>query len=95
MMIPTFLVPLLSNAILLLCGYKSFKAIESFKGGDDTKWLTFWFCNSLLGFAKAILDYVAMIIPFYNEAYLAAIIYLAFLGGADLEERLDLYVAKT
>ena len=84
MMIPSFLMPLLSNAILLLCGYKSFKALESSTRTDDTKWLTFWFCNSFLGFAKAILDYVSMVVPFYNEAYLGAIVFLAFLGGSDL-----------
>ena len=55
-MLPTLFVPLISNSILLWCGYASFKAIESEKGGDDTRWLTFWFVNSLLSFAKAILD---------------------------------------
>ena len=82
MLIPTFLYPLLQSAVLLLCGYKSFKAIESKNGVDDTKWLTFWFVYCVIAFGKCVLDYVAFIIPLYNEINLGLICYLAFAGGA-------------
>ena len=47
-------------------------------------WLTFWFVYSIVAFAKSILDYVSVIIPFYEEAYIAFIISLGFFGGADI-----------
>ena len=47
-------------------------------------WLTFWFVYSISAFAKSILDYVAVIIPFYNEAYIGFLVFLGFLGGADM-----------
>ncbi|EOD16576.1 hypothetical protein EMIHUDRAFT_194750 [Emiliania huxleyi CCMP1516] len=74
---------LITNAILLVCGYLSFKALESEAGDDDTKWLTFWFVYSLLAFIESIADYVLFIIPFYNEIKLGAVVFLA-LGGAKL-----------
>lgn len=47
-------------------------------------WLTFWFVYSVAAFAKSILDYVSVIIPFYEEAYIGFLIFLGFLGGADM-----------
>ena len=83
MLVPTFLYPLLEAVILLFCGFKSFKAIESKgEGTDDTKWLTFWLVYTVTSFAKAILDLVSILIPLYNELNLALIVYLAFFGGA-------------
>ena len=37
-----------------------------------------------MAFAKSILDYVAFVIPFYTEAYIALIIALGFFGGAEM-----------
>ena len=84
MLIPDFLYPLVQSALLLLCGYKSFKAIDTKETKDDIKWLTFWLVYSVLAFAKSILDMVSILIPLYNELNLAAIVYLAFFGGAQL-----------
>ena len=54
MFIPSFLAPLILNALLALCGYRSFKAIESVETNDDTQWLTFWFVWSLVTMAKSV-----------------------------------------
>ena len=75
---------LLSSIVLLYAGYSSFKAIESSKGQDDTKWLTFWFCYSIFSLAKSVLDYVGSVIPFYDEASLGFIVYLGWFGGSEL-----------
>ena len=56
--------------------------LETTRNDDDTHWLTFWFVYTLFAFAKSIVDYVAFIIPFYNEASLAFIVYLAWGNGA-------------
>jgi hypothetical protein len=48
------------------------------------EWLTFWFVYSIVAFAKSILDYVSVIIPFYEEAYIAFLLFLGCLGGADV-----------
>ena len=42
----------------------------------------FWFVYSIFALAKSICDYVAFIIPFYNEITLGVIVYLGFLNGA-------------
>mmetsp|Transcript_11284 Transcript_11284/g.22894 ORF Transcript_11284/g.22894 Transcript_11284/m.22894 type:complete len:181 (+) Transcript_11284:42-584(+) len=85
-LIPDMLEPLIIAAILLICGYKSFKAIETKGvGNDDTHWLTFWFVYTLFSFLKAVIDYVfKWLIPFYNEGMIAFVVYLAFFGGAQL-----------
>ena len=82
MLIPSALGALITNAELLYCGWLSFKALESGRNDDDTRWLTFWFVYTLFAFAKAVLDYVAFIIPFYTETNIAVVTYLAFGGGA-------------
>ena len=46
--IPDFMAPLLLAVVLLLAGYKSFKAIESPVKEDDTRWLTFWFVYAII-----------------------------------------------
>ena len=84
MLIPTPVAPLITNAILLHCGYKSIKAIESEAAGDDKKWLTFWFVHTLFSFIKSMLDYVAFVIPMYTDASIAVIVYLGFFGGAQV-----------
>jgi receptor expression-enhancing protein 5/6 len=82
MVIPTLFVPLITNAILLYCGYASFKALETDRNDDDKQWLTFWLIYTLFAFAKSIADYLLFIIPFYNEASIATIVFLAFFNGA-------------
>ena len=107
-MIPAIFVPLVVQALLLLCGYQSFKALESERNEDDKHWLTFWHaaaaratlsCDysltytthscvrrlvySMLAMAKTVTDFVSIIIPFYDEAHIGAIIWLAFLGGTN------------
>ena len=63
---------------------RSFKALETERNEDDTKWLTFWFVYTLFSFAKSVCDYVAFIVPMYEEATVGIVIYLAFFGGAQL-----------
>lgn len=82
MFVPDMFMPIITQAILLLCGYRSFKALESTGEGDDKQWLTFWLVYTFLAFAKAVLDWVSFVVPFYNEANIAIIVYLAFFGGA-------------
>ena len=82
MVIPSLFVPMIVNAILLLCGYMSFKALETERNDDDRRWLTFWLVYSTLAMGKSMLDFVSIIIPFYDEAHILAIIYLAFFGGS-------------
>ena len=38
MIIPAPIASLTVNAVLVLCGYKSFKALESDRNDDDTRW---------------------------------------------------------
>jgi hypothetical protein len=38
--------------------------------------------HSIFSFAKVVLDFVGQVIPFYVEAKLATLVYLAFMGGA-------------
>ena len=45
MVIPTVVAPLLQNAILLYCGWQTFKVLETERSNDDTHWLTFWFVH--------------------------------------------------
>ena len=42
------------------------------------------FVYTIFSFAKSIADYVAFVIPFYDEAAIGFVIYLAFFGGAKL-----------
>eukprot|EP00754_Rhynchopus_humris_P037141 Rhum_TRINITY_DN19239_c0_g1::Rhum_TRINITY_DN19239_c0_g1_i1::g.169648::m.169648/K17279/REEP5_6; receptor expression-enhancing protein 5/6 len=69
---------------LLLCGYKSFKAIESVDTTDDTQWLTFWTVLSVVQFAEFWTDILRRWLPYYNEAKLALIIWLGAFRGAHL-----------
>lgn len=88
MIIPDFATPLILQLILLLCGYKSFKAIEDDESeiDNDKKWLTFWFCHAVFTTVKFILDifYTAVTIPFYNEAMIGITLFLGFFGGAEV-----------
>ena len=82
MVIPTVVAPLLQNAILLYCGWQTFKVLETERSNDDTHWLTFWFVHSLFEMINSILEFVAYIIPFYTEITIGIIVYLGFFGGA-------------
>ena len=82
MFIPNLFAPLIQNALLLLCGWNTFKVLETDRAEDDTHWLTFWFVYTLFAFARSIVDYVAFVIPFYNELTIGFTVYLAYLGGA-------------
>ena len=61
------------------------QALESRSANDDTKWLTFWFVYTLFSFVKSVVDYFfKLVLPFYNEAMIAFVVYLGFGGGAQL-----------
>ena len=83
-MIPGIILDLAKNTLLLLCGYRSFKALESERNDDDKKWLTFWFVYTVFSFVKSVCDYVAFAVPFYEEASLGLIVFLAFFGGSKM-----------
>ena len=83
MVIPDVFFGLIQNAILLLCGWSTFKALETDRSEDDTHWLTFWLVYTFVAFTKSILDFVSFAIPFYNDGMIGLTIYLAFFGGAD------------
>ena len=83
MFIPDIFVPLLESAVLLLYGALSYRAIESPNKEDDTQWLTFWLVYSLVTMAKAVLDYVSILVPFYHEIWLGLMLWLGLLHGAD------------
>ena len=51
-MFPGVVLNLLQSCVLLLCGYRSFKALESERNDDDTKWLTFWFVYTIFSFVS-------------------------------------------
>ena len=83
MFIPDIFVPLLESAVLLLYDALSYRAIESPNKEDDTQWLTFWLVYSLVTMAKAVLDYVSILVPFYHEIWLGLMLWLGLLHGAD------------
>ena len=70
----------------LTLGYGSLatvRAIETPGGDDDRQWLTFWLVYSLVTMAKAVLDYVSILVPFYHEIWLGLMLWLGLLHGAD------------
>eukprot|EP01064_Diplonema_japonicum_P025480 TRINITY_DN36904_c0_g1_i1.p1 TRINITY_DN36904_c0_g1~~TRINITY_DN36904_c0_g1_i1.p1 ORF type:complete len:136 (+),score=37.57 TRINITY_DN36904_c0_g1_i1:56-409(+) len=74
----------LCKSWLVVCGYKSFKAIESTDKCDDTQWLTFWMVMSLVQFAEFWTDILRKFVPYYNEAKLAFIVWLSLMKGAHM-----------
>ena len=62
----------------------SHPASSSQHAENQQRWLTFWFIFTLLRFAKSMIDYVPFSsrIPFKNELWLSAIIFLAGFNGA-------------
>eukprot|EP01063_Lacrimia_lanifica_P009721 TRINITY_DN1661_c1_g1_i3.p1 TRINITY_DN1661_c1_g1~~TRINITY_DN1661_c1_g1_i3.p1 ORF type:complete len:125 (+),score=49.72 TRINITY_DN1661_c1_g1_i3:423-797(+) len=73
----------LCKATLLLCGWKSFKAIESAGSADDTQWLTFWTVISAMQFGEFWLDLFRNMLPYYNEGKFVALVWLGFFRGAN------------
>eukprot|EP01061_Rhynchopus_euleeides_P020195 TRINITY_DN3292_c0_g4_i1.p1 TRINITY_DN3292_c0_g4~~TRINITY_DN3292_c0_g4_i1.p1 ORF type:complete len:138 (+),score=46.07 TRINITY_DN3292_c0_g4_i1:57-416(+) len=80
----SFSMDMCSRAWLLLCGYKSFKAIESTETSDDTQWLTFWTVVSIVQFAEFWLDHISRILPFYSEAKFGLLVWLGAFRGAHM-----------
>lgn len=84
-MLPPVLLRLAQTAFLLYCGLRSFKAIRSVDPNDDRRWLTFWLLFTLFEFATTISDYtLGMVLPLYDEAKLAFVVFLGVGGGASL-----------
>lgn len=46
--------------------YKSFKAVESPQGDDDTQWLTYWIVYSSFNIMEYFTDLILFWIPFYD-----------------------------
>lgn len=46
--------------------YKSFKAVESPQGDDDTQWLTYWIVYSTFNILEYFADIIFFWIPMYN-----------------------------
>jgi len=58
---------LLCNVVCFLYpAYKSFKAVESPQGDDDTQWLTFWIVYSTFNILEYFTDLILFWIPFYS-----------------------------
>ncbi|KAJ9446388.1 Protein yop1 [Diplonema papillatum] len=74
----------LCKAWMLVCGYQSYKAIESTDTADDTQWLTFWTIISVVQFAEFWSDLFRRYLPYYNEAKLALLFWLGAMRGANL-----------
>merc|ERR1712126_200283 len=67
---------LISNLVgFLYPAYVSFKAIESHRKDDDTKWLTYWTVFGVLSVLDSFADVLLQIIPFY---WLAKSVFLAW-----------------
>ena len=63
----------------LFPGYKSFLAVMSEAGDDDTRWLCYWVLCGLLFFFEAALSVVPEHFPLYYE--LKCLVLLFLLGG--------------
>jgi len=58
---------LLCNVVCFLYpAYKSFKAVESPQGDDDTQWLTYWIVYSTFNILEYFTDLILFWIPFYS-----------------------------
>jgi len=84
MVLPDIIAQFASPIIILIYGYKSYKAIESEQKSDDEQWLTFWLIYSILNFIELWTDiyFIQDKIPFYTEIKLGLLIFLGFLNGS-------------
>jgi len=58
---------LLCNVVCFVYpAYKSFKAVESPQGDDDTQWLTYWIVYSTFNILEYFTDLILFWIPFYS-----------------------------
>ena len=51
----------------LFPGYKSFAAVMSKDGNDDTRWLMYWVICGIIFFVEAALSFIIRYVPFYYE----------------------------
>jgi len=79
--LPDGITVLITKIVLLFFGYKSYKAIETDTLGDDAQWLTFWLLYSVIQFFEFWIFLFGVEFPYYNEAKLALLIYMAW-GGS-------------
>ena len=75
----------------------SFRAIQTTDSGDDKQWLTFWLLFSLFELATKCADYLlGWVLPYYNEAKAAFLIFIGVFGGAQqLYPLLEPYLLQT
>ncbi|CAG9465887.1 unnamed protein product [Pedinophyceae sp. YPF-701] len=75
---------------LLYPTYASVVAIKSADPADDRQWLTYWIVYAFLGVFETLLEYFLSYVPFYFEAKLIFLLWLAspqFRGAQFVYER--------
>lgn len=85
-LIRSFLSAVGIKAVLLYCGWKSFKCTKDqhpdARGSEKKAWLVFWFVYSLIECLEIFTDVLLSWFPFYFEAKFLFIVYLGLLKGA-------------
>jgi receptor expression-enhancing protein 5/6 len=66
--------------------FESLKALETARGQDDKKWLTYWVVFALFNFSEHFLEWIVGLVPFYFVIKMAFLLwlYLPLTNGADL-----------
>jgi TB2/DP1, HVA22 family len=72
----------LTRVVVLYCGYKAFKAIETTTKQDDTQHLMFFTLYSFIYATEFFTDIILSIIPFYSTLKLCLVVFLGPFHGA-------------
>jgi receptor expression-enhancing protein 5/6 len=66
--------------------FESLKALETARGTDDSKWLTYWVVFSAFNFVEHFVEFIFGILPFYFLIKMCFFLwlYLPLTNGADM-----------